>query len=157
MIPVLWRYLGGFLIVVMLVGAIYLKGRTDGANKVQKVLDAQRLEWQEEFDKQVQTTQRIQEGWNAAREQADEIQARLNVVSADGITLAQRLREHSRRSSCTVPAVTGSAIEPEPSGGEPADGDPVGRATEAHFAACARDAERLNGWIAFYEELRRAQ
>jgi hypothetical protein len=72
----------------------------------------------------------------------------LAAATADGRSLAERLRNAQAR-ACLPPAA-GPAGGLGSAPGEPADGLPaqsaVDAAVEDHFAACARDAERLLGF-----------
>ena len=80
-----------------------------------------------------------------------DLQPKIAAADANARSLARRLREYAgRRPVSTAP---GPAAEPAEAPGEPGDGDPVERATEQHFAACARDSERLAAWQEWYREL----
>ena len=80
-----------------------------------------------------------------------DLQPKIAAADANARSLARRLREYASRSS--LPQAPGSTAEPTEAPGEPGDGDPVERATEQHFAACARDSERLAAWQEWYREL----
>ena len=80
-----------------------------------------------------------------------DLQPKIAAADANARSLARRLREYASRSS--LPQAPGSTAEPAEAPGEPGDGDPVERATEQHFAACARDSERLAAWQEWYSGL----
>ena len=80
-----------------------------------------------------------------------DLQPKIAAADANARSLARRLREYASRSP--VSTAPGPAAEPAEAPGEPGDGDPVERATEQHFAACARDSERLAAWQEWYREL----
>ena len=83
----------------------------------------------------------------AAQRVEHELQSRLAAADAGARDLARRLRDYQTRPSrCPVPSGSGAAGELAGAAGEPADGQGVDAAAEAHFVACARDAERLAGW-----------
>ena len=80
-----------------------------------------------------------------------DLQPKLAAADANARSLARRLREYAR--SRPVPKAPGPTAESAEAPGEPGDGDPVERATEQHFAACARDSERLAAWQEWYRGL----
>lgn len=154
-IPALWKYLGAILIVFLVVGGIYGKGRSDGKAVVQAVLDDQRAAWQGQFDRQSRKTAAQEAAWAAKTQEVENaLQARLDAATVDSITLADRLREYTRRRSCPLSQAAGTASVADAATGEPADGDPVERAVASHFAACSRDAARLAAWQEWYEAAR---
>lgn len=157
-IPALYRYLGGILILALVVGGIYFKGRSDGKEVVQAELDAQRATWQQQFDKQSADTARIEEQRDQLTWRIEnELQPKLAAVTAGADDLAGKLRQYTRRRVCAVSEAAGSTAVPDSAGRVPSDSDPVEAALGDHIAACARDAERLTGWQEFYEALRLAQ
>ena len=84
-----------------------------------------------------------------------DLQPKIAAADANARSLARRLREYASRSS--LPQAPGSTAEPTEAPGEPADGGEIERAAEDHFAACARDSERLNGWIEWYGKVSAVQ
>ena len=80
-----------------------------------------------------------------------DLQPKIAAADANARSLARRLREYA--GSRPVSTAPDSAAEPSDAPGEPGDGDPVERATEQHFAACARDSERLAAWQEWYSGL----
>lgn len=153
-IPLLWRWLGGALIVVLVLGGIYLKGRSDGKAVVQAELDAQRATWQGQFDRQAAETARIEEArdqlkWRIERE----LEPRLAAATDRGATLAERLRQHTSRRVCALSEAAGGPALPDGASGIAADSGGVDEAVEQHFAACSRDAERLTTFQEFYRGL----
>lgn len=88
---------------------------------------------------------------DADRKVAEEVEngLREQVATADAAArdLARRLRDTTARASHgPVPGGSAPPGQPAGAGGEPGDGEAIERATEDHFGACARDAERLNAW-----------
>ena len=153
-IPALYRYLGAALIALLLVGAIYFKGRSDGKAVVQAVLDEQRATWQEQFDNQSRETALKEAAWAAkSKEIENALQARLAAATFDGATLADRLRDYSRRRSCPLSPASSSTPGADAAPGISPDSDPVERAIAGHLSACARDAERLAAWQEWYRGL----
>lgn len=83
---------------------------------------------------------------------------RTRIAAADSTArgLAERLRDYqARRCSGPVPAAADPAPGGAPPGGEPGDGAEVDRRTAGHLAACARDAEALNGWNDWWDGVER--
>jgi hypothetical protein len=157
MIPILYRYVGGALVVLLVLGGLYLYGYNKGQDNVQAKFDDYKNAAQVAYDKQVaenKTKEAINE--KLSRRIQDELEPALATATADGASLARRLRNHSSR-SCALPAKgqgTGSPVE---ASGESADGEGTGSAVddalEAHLQACARDATRLDGWREFWNGL----
>lgn len=155
MIPLLYRYVGGALIFFLLLGGAYLKGRAAGKEVVQVKFDAYKNTAQLAYDRQVAETARIQSEWNRSKDREREIQARLQVVTNDGASLARRLRDYRAR-SCPLSSPSTTAGEPPETAGVPPDGPSVDQALGRHLEACARDAERLGQFQSFYQSLREA-
>lgn len=148
----IYKYLAILALVAAIAFGAFLKGKA----VVQKELDQQRAVWQASYDSQVAETKRIQEAWDSSKEREHEIQERLNVVSADGVTLADKLRQYRAR-RCAVSNPAGSTTVPDLASGVPGSDESIERRTGEVFAACARDAERLTQFQVFYESLRNAQ
>lgn len=150
------------LAVAAIAGALFAGGYFRGQAVGRVELAEAKAAWQVEYQKQVDHTKLI----NSAREKLvqeieNDLKPKLDAATADGLSLAARLREHSRRRVCTVPSPSSSPALPDPASGESGDsegaGSAVDAALEAHLGACARDSERLSQWQAFYEGLRQAQ
>ena len=156
-LPKLYGYLGIALAAVLAVGVVYGKGKSVGRAEIQVVLDEERAVHKTEFDKQVAETARVQAAWDSTKEREREINARLEVVTADSTTLAERLRQHTRRRVCPVSGPASSAASPDGTSGVTGSDESIERRTGEVFAACARDSERLTQFQAFYESLRAAQ
>ena len=87
-----------------------------------------------------------------------ELQTRMAAADAGARDLARRLRDHQVSAGrCAVPGAAGTTVELVAAGGEPPDGGTVEQAAGDHFAACARDAERLDGWRSWWAEVARAR
>ena len=159
MIPILYRYVGGALIFFLLLGGVYLKGRSNGADSVQVKFDRYKETTQLAYDRQVAKTAEIQAQWDATKESESEIQSRLADATARGVDLANRLRAYARSrplspSAGPTPVADGTGGVGSDSGGF---SDRVGTALEKHLSACSRDGARLNSWIEFYRSLQDAQ
>lgn len=76
---------------------------------------------------------------------------KLDAASKRGDSLAKRLWAYTH--SSPLPQAPGSTPSPDGPGGVPGSDESIGRRTEEVFAACARDATRLDGWIEFYSGL----
>jgi hypothetical protein len=150
---VIYKWLAIAAISAAIAAGAYFRGRHD----VTVVLERERAVHKAEYDVQVAETARVQAAWDSTKERESEINARLEVVTTDSADLVERLRQHSRRRCSAMPATTGSAASPDATSGESADSDPVEVATGLHFAACARDSERLTQFQTFYQSLRNAQ
>lgn len=147
MIP--YKLLGAILAASLLLGGVYLRGRHDGKAVVQAVLDAQRGVWQADYDKQVAETARIQAEWDRSKEREGEINARLQVVTLESANISRSLRDYRSR----LRALSEAAATPAESDLASRESDDLERAEEAHYAACARDAQRLTEFQAFYAAL----
>ena len=132
-----------------LVAAVWYYGHT----RYNAGQDDIRAEVAEQVAKATAETVRIETERDAiSRRIESELLPRIQDADANARDLARRLRIATSRRA--VPQATGTAADAATPGGEPADGGDIERATEDHFAACARDAERLNGWIEWYEAAR---
>jgi hypothetical protein len=151
LIPAPYRFIALALIAAVIVGGAYLKGRGDGKAVVQAELDEQRATWQQQFDRQVADSAAKEAEFKAiAKAKEDEIKASLEAATVAGADLAARLRNHQRAGRCAVSQPAGAAGGADGTSGIDADSDPVEQATGRHIEACARDAERLNGWIDWF-------
>lgn len=84
-----------------------------------------------------------------------ELQINLAAADRTGRDLARRLRDYqARRCGSAVPAAAGASVELTGTAGEPSVGSVVERATAEHFAACAKDAERLSGWQQWWTKVK---
>lgn len=149
MSPKLMLYGGAVLIAFGLLLSAYFKGKS----VVREEFDAYKLVAQVKYDAQVAETKRIQDGWNKSKEREGEIVKRLEVVTADNVGFSNRLRDYRSRLRA-LSALAESTGQPDPTSGVSQD---LEQAETDHFAACARDAERLTQFQAFYESLRAVQ
>jgi hypothetical protein len=135
--------------------ARYAAGERHGRQAVQNDWDAENtreLREATEAAEQAATTER--ENARVAKEIQDAIQEKLDAASADARSLSERVRYYqSKRCPRPVPQVAGAPAQPDPASGVPEDGGAVGEATDAHYAACARDATRLGQWQVWYKGL----
>jgi hypothetical protein len=160
-----WLLLG--LVVAAVVGIGWtVKGWENDAAQYSIVkpaydtLVAEKIVWQDRYDKQVAEKQRV-EAANAelSRRIDDELVPALETATATGTGLADRLRDYQARARrCALSSQgSGTGSPPGPSG-EPTDGEGTGpgavdSALKVHLEACARDAVRLDGWREFWNEL----
>jgi hypothetical protein len=153
-LPKLYGYAAIALAVLLAVGAIYGKGRADGKQVIQAVLDAQRVTWQQQYNRQAAETAAKEAAWAAtSKEIEDGLQATLADVTTRADDLAGRLRDYRAR-RCAVSASPGSAAVTDSASGVPGSDASIERRTGEVFAACARDSARLSEWQGFYENLR---
>jgi hypothetical protein len=136
--------LGGLLVVVGLGAYFY------GVHKITVKWEKDKTAWQVIYDAQVAETTRIQEEWNKAKEHEDEWKIKAEAAGNDAAAIARRLRNLRATRCGTVPETPSSAGDSNATSGEPSD---IGGLEERHFAACARDAERLGMWQVFYRQL----
>ena len=129
-----------------LVAAVWYYGHT----RYNAGQDDIRAEVAKQVAKATAETARIEAERDAiSRRIESELLPRIQDADANARDLARRLRLATSRRA--VPQAAGPAADAATPSGEPADGGEIERATEDHFAACARDAERLNGLIEWYE------
>ena len=156
-IPVLWRYLGGALVVLLLLGGIYLKGRSDGKAVVQAVLDEQRAVWQTGYNRQVAETHAKEAQWAARlKEVEDDLQVKMVAAESSVGGLTRRLRlATASAGKCALredPSAAGDDNEGE---GPVSEGvEEIERDSDATWAAAARAATALDACIDAYEALR---
>ena len=123
-----------------------------GQESVQVKWDAERAIQQKAFDDAAAETARIDAERNRLTQEIENVlKPKLALADLAARDVARELRSYRARLAALSQAA-GPAPEPDAAGGIP--GDPAG-AEEDHFAACARDAERLNGWIEWYGSLPR--
>ena len=128
-----------------LVAAVWYYGHT----RYNAGQDDMRAEVAEQVAKATAETARIDAERVKLSERIEhDLQPKIAAADANARSLARRLREYA--GSRPVSTAPDSAAEPSDAPGEPGDGDPVERATEQHFAACARDSERLAAWQEWY-------
>ena len=143
--PFLLKYLPHLVALAGIVGGIWYFGHvryTAGYDKSQAEVAA-------EVAKATAETARIEEERvKLSARIENELQPKLAKADADARDLARRLRIATRRSA--LPEAPGGPSGPDAPGGESTD---LGSLEESHFAACAKDAERLNGWIEFYSSI----
>ena len=131
------------------VAAIVIGGWYYGHTRYNAGQDDIRAEVAEQVAKATAETTRIEAERVKLSERIEhDLQPKIAAADANARSLARRLREYA--GSRPVSTAPDSAAEPSDAPGEPGDGDPVERATEQHFAACARDSERLAAWQEWY-------
>lgn len=135
------------------VGLWYGSSRYDaGAASVQRDWDAAKTAQLEEVEKAAAAARaREARDRQIAQEEQRALQARLAAADAGARDLAGRLRHYQARpSGCAVPGAPDPAPGADSAGGEQVHRGEVEAATAEHFAACARDAERLDRWNAWW-------
>jgi hypothetical protein len=149
----------GFLALLLLVAYKwgFHRGDHHGASQVQAAWDrATAARNQEVRALELAARKREAELAQAAARMEEDLRAQLDTADARGRDLARRLRLHqaTRPGGGCLPAPAEPPAGPDGTGGEPGDGGSPGtaadQALEEHLAACARDAERLDGWIAWW-------
>ena len=138
------------------VAAIVIGGWYYGHTRYNAGQDDIRAEVAEQVAKATAETTRIEAERVKLSERIEhDLQPKIAAADANARSLARRLREYAGRSP--VSTTPDSTAEPAEAPGEPADGGEIERAAEDHFAACARDSERLNGWIEWYGKVSAVQ
>lgn len=127
----IYKYLSIGAVVLFLTLGLYLKGRSDGADKVQAKFDAYKNTAQLAYDRQVAETARIQSEWNRSKEREGEINARLQVVSLESASFARGLRDYRSRLS----ALSQAAGTPAESDAASRESDNLAGLEERHLAA----------------------
>jgi len=150
MIPSQYKWLGAGLLLLVVAAGAYFKGR----HQVELEWQKDKTAWQVTYDAQVKETAKIQSEWDKSKEHADEWKAKADAAGNDAAAVARRLRRYQGACGSTVPSTPGTTADSDAAGGESSD---LGRLEESHFAACARDAERLGMWQVFYSQLRQSQ
>lgn len=155
-----WQAIAGVLATV-LVGLMaynwaHDRGYQEGVTEVQEKWAAQELAEFEASQKLAEAARAKEEAdRKVAQEIEDELRQDLSDRDAYARGLAQRLRDYEaardreRRLSaaaCPAPGADGAS-------GESGSDGAIGQAVEEVLAAAARDAERLNAWIQWYQEI----
>ena len=149
MIPSQYKWLGAGLLLLVVAAGAYFKGR----HQVELEWQKDKTAWQVTYDAQVAETNRIQGEWDKVKVNANDWKIKAETAGNDAAAVARRLRAY--RASCSaLPSTASGPSDPDAAGGESSD---LGRLEESHFAACARDAERLGMWQVFYSQLRQSQ
>lgn len=128
--------------------ARYTAGEAAGRAHVQAAWDAEAKAQRDAYASAKAKAQAKQEADRKAAEEVErDLRNKLAQSDAAGRDTARRLRDYQAR-ACRGPVPTAAASPGEPAGagGESERDAAIGRATEDTFAACKRDAERLNGW-----------
>ena len=157
-IPVLWRYLGGVLVVLLLLGGIYLKGRSDGKAVVQAVLDEQRAVWQTDYNRQVAETRAKEAQWaNRFKEIENDLQVKMVAAESSVGGLTRRLRlATASAGKCAVREDSPAVGDDNEGEGSVSEGiEEIERDSDATWAAAARAATALDSCIDAYEALRK--
>ena len=153
MIPLAYKLGAAAALLLVVALGSYFYGR----HKVTVEWEKDKTAWQVTYDAQVKETAKVQTAWNQSKEREHEWEAKAVAAGNDAAAVARRLRQYQGACRSAVPAVAGSVADPDAASGEPADVGGIDAATERHFAACARDSERLTMWQTFYSQLRQAQ
>lgn len=134
----------------------YEAGERAGRQAVQTKWDAENSRELREATEAAERNAAIElDNARKAKEIQDGIQKKLDDASADARSLSERVRYYqSKRCPRPVPQVAGAPAVADPATRVPEDSGAVGEATDAHYAACARDAERLSEWQNWYHGLR---
>mgnify|MGYP003423837005 FL=1 len=135
------------------VGLWYGSTRYDaGAASVQRDWDAAKTARLEAVEKAAAAARdREARDRRIAQEEQRALQARLTAADAGARDLAGRLRHYQARpSGCAVSGSPDPSAGTDSAGGEQGNRGEVDAATAEHFAACARDAERLDRWNAWW-------
>lgn len=150
----IYKYLyGGIAVLLALVG-LYLYGYNKGQDNVQRKFDDYRFEAKLAYDKQVAETTRVQgEREKLIQEIENDLKPKLDAATANGRSLANRLRDYRTR-SCPLSDPARTSTEPSGAAGVPGDSQSVDEALGRHLEACGRDAERLEQFQRFYQSLR---
>lgn len=150
-IPALYRYIGFALIIALVLGGLYLKGRSDGKAVVQAVLDKQRAVWQAEHDAQVTETKRIEASLASKHEAiVHDLQNQIRAGESSVVGLSRRLRLAT--SSRVCPLSSDPAVASGDQEGRLADSlAELERRTDAAWAAAAAEYARKRACIAAYD------
>ncbi len=155
-LPKLYGYLGIALAVLLAVGAIYGKGRSDGKQVIQARLDEQRETWKTAFDKQAAETKQTEAVWAARlKEQERGLQAKLDAAESSVGGLSRRLRLATvSAGQCAVSGDSAATGEPSDASGVSTGIAEIERDADAAWAAAARDSARLTACQLAYNTLR---
>ena len=153
MIPLQYKLIAGAALLVAVALGAYFHGR----HQVMIQWEKDKTAWQVTYDAQVKETAKVQAAWDASKEHENEWKAKAESAGNDAAAVARRLRQYQGACRGAVPAAPSSTADPDAASGESADVTRIDRATERHFASCARDAERVGMWQVFYSQLREAR
>ena len=154
-----WPYVLGVFAVILFViwfsHARYSAGERAGRAHIQALWDEDEAAELAAAAKIAEDNARIEEERaRKAKEIEDALQAKLDAITADARSLSERLRYYqARRCANAVPSQGSATPVADDAPGVPFDGGAIGEATDNHFAACARDAQRLKEWQVWYSEL----
>lgn len=154
-----WKVVLGAVLLISFIAwfshARYTAGEEAGRAAVQKLWDAEAAAQREQALAAIEQAALLEsEQARIAKEIQNGLQTKLNLATANARSLSERLRRYQTRPCPTaVPQTTGPTALADSTAGVTADSGAVGEATDAHFAACARDAERLAGWQVWYNNL----
>jgi hypothetical protein len=152
MIPLPYKIAG----LAVLLAVVGLAGLLMGRQQITVKWEKDKTAWQVTYDAQVAETNRIQGEWDKVKVNANDWKIKAETAGNDAAAIARRLRAY--RASCSaLPSTASGPSDPDAAGGEPSDPQGIDAATERHFAACARDSERLDMWRVFYSQLRGSQ
>ncbi len=154
----LYLYLGAVVVFVLLLGGVYVKGRFDGANKVQDQWDDQKLAMAEEVIQAVERNFRQEQKYARLQIALDGTIKAKAAVDQHNDDLARRLRQaYQAPRPGALPQVTQSSSDPPPASRIAPNEEELDRSVKEHLSACDRDAIRLDGWREWWEEVRRLQ
>jgi len=165
-LALLWRYrtwVAYALVVAALVGLLFLyghrryaAGEAAGRAQVQALWDDQQAAQAAAVEAQARAVAaQIEADREAARKVERELQTRLAAADAASRDTARRLQDYWRSRCRPLPAPAAAPGEPAAPGGVTGSDEAIGRATEDVYAACGRDAERLNGWEGWWMSVSR--
>lgn len=144
--------------VAILCFGAYLKGRSDGAEKIQDRWDVEKIVQAEAFQQAVANKELVEEQRDVAlKEIADELEPKLAAAESSVAGLARRLRlATSRPRDCPVPGDPAPADGDRGAGGVSDGTLEAERLADETWAAAARDSTRLTACQLAYERVRRA-
>ena len=145
-------FAGAALLLIVALGSYFY-----GRYKVTLAWEKDKTAWQVTYNAQVKATAKVQAQWDQAKEHENEWKVKAETAGNDAAAVARRLRQYQGACRGAVPAAPSSTADPDAASGESADVTRIDRATERHFASCARDAERVGMWQVFYSQLREAR
>jgi hypothetical protein len=148
----IWK-VGAVLLVALLAWGLlhsygakqYKAGYAGGQAYTQAQWDEERKSQQEAYDAQVARTEAAIEAQRQAEKEVADARVQITAADAAGRSLSQRLRDYERslRRCRTLPAPGTDSSLPAGPVGEPASDEEVERLSDDAWAACARDAVRL--------------
>jgi hypothetical protein len=125
----------------------YVEGEAAGRAQVQKLWDADRVAAEAAYAAAVKATNaKVEADRKVAREVEDGLREKIAAGDVAGRSLSQRLRDYQASlSRCrTLPAAPGNAGQPAGTSGVPDRDEEVERLSDSAWAACAKDAVRLD-------------